>query len=237
MNRFPKSSGVRLIWRGLACGVFLFCSVALRAQTLEIAPGPDSDGIGIDAPTKVPGDSQSVTLPSQLTLDTRFKIYARGLINPLSALGPAVGAGIGQARNKPEEWGQGAAGYGRRFASGYGRNVISATISFGVAAIDHEDPRFMPSHQHGIWQRTSHAIAGTFVTHTDWGDTIPAYSRFAGAYGAALVSNAWYPLRDHTPGAVMERGSTAILSSVIWRLLQEFAPEIFRPFHRHQNLR
>ena len=52
----------------------------------------------------------------------------------MSFLGPGVGAALTQSvTGNPREWGQGFGGYGRRFASGYGRNIISNTIFIGFA--------------------------------------------------------------------------------------------------------
>ena len=117
--------------------------------------------------------------------------------------------------------------------SGYGRSVIGRTIGFGVAAVDHEDPRFVPSNEKGIWRRTRHAVVGTFVSRTGSGGTMPAYSRFAGVYGAGFIANAWEPpSQDHVHEA-LEPGSTALLSSVGWHVFEEFWPDIRNVFHHH----
>ena len=73
------------------------------------------------------------------------------------------------------------------------RSVISETIRFGVAAADGEDPRYRRSGETGVWNRTRYVIVSTFTSQTSSGKRMPAYSRFAGTYGAAFISNAWYP--------------------------------------------
>jgi len=180
-------------------------------------------------------DPQPVNTPVQLTLHTRFKMYVHGTVSPVSLIGPAVGAGFGQWNNNPEQWGQGMAGYGRRFGSGVARNTIANTIAFGVAAIDHEDPRFMPSHESSILKRATHTVAGTFVTHTDRGNRIPAYSRFIGAYSASFIANTWYPESKATVGGGFQRGTTALLSTVAWRLLLEFGPDVWGRLHHRKD--
>ena len=167
-----------------------------------------------------------------LTFDDRFRIYAHALIRPYTLLGPALGAGIGQWEVEPPEWGPGADGYARRFASGVGRSVISETIRFGVAAADGEDPRYHRSQDSGVWKRTEHVIAETFTSQTEKGTRIPAYSRFAGTYGAAFISNAWYPDSRATAGYALRRGSTALASSLGFHLFEEFVPrKYFRTLH------
>jgi hypothetical protein len=160
---------------------------------------------------------------SELTFGDRFAIYRKSILRPYSLVGPAFGAGIGQWEDEPPEWGQGAKGYGRRVASGMGRQLISETIRFGFAAVDGEDPRYHRSQDTGVWKRTQHAIVETFTSETP-GGRMPAYSRFAGTYGAAFISNAWYPDSRATPGWALRRGSTALASSVGFHIFEEFLP-------------
>jgi hypothetical protein len=218
MNRSWSGNGVRTSWCSLACTAFLLSSLTLHAQqTADPVPAISASVL------------KSTDSLAPLTLSARFALYRHGLTNPINLVGPAAGAAVGQWRDTPVEWKEGSAGYGRRLASGYARSMASSTIAFGVAALDHEDPRFMPSRETGIWRRTTRAIAGTFITHSDRGGRwMPAYSRFAGAYGAAFLSNAWYPRREATVGGVMERGSTALLSSIVWHVIREFMPKVGR---------
>lgn len=101
-----------------------------------------------DAPSALVSEPR---IAIQLSFKERFKLYRRTILRPYSVLGPAYGAGVGQWENEPPEWGQGAAGYARRFGSGMGRHVISETIRFGVSAIDGEDPRYYASTDTGVW--------------------------------------------------------------------------------------
>src|SRR5271157_1312158 len=58
---------------------------------------------------------------------------------------------------------------------------------------------------------------------TAGGTRIPTYSRFAGTYGAAFISNLWYPESRSILGWALRRGSTALASSVGFNVFQEFA--------------
>jgi hypothetical protein len=159
-----------------------------------------------------------------LTLGDRFHIYRQSVMSPYTLVGPALGAGIGQWEGEPPEWGDGAEGYARRLASGVGRHLIAETIRFGVTAADGEDPRYHPSGETAGWRRVRHVFVETFTSETARGTRIPAYSRFAGTYGAAFISNLWYPESRSTAGWALRRGSTALASSVGFNLFQEFAP-------------
>ena len=102
--------------------------------------------------------------------------------------------------------------------------MISETIRFGFAAVDGEDPRYHRSEDTGFWPRAQHAVVETFTSETASGRRIPAFSRFAGTYGAAFIANSWYPESRATTGYALRRGSTALASSVGFHLFQEFMP-------------
>src|SRR5262249_3970349 len=124
----------------LLCGLILAVGRPLCAQEsvdLPSKPDPATAAIQQDSSTSdFSTNDASVDAPviptQSLTFGERLKIYERSFIRPESLIGPALGAGIGQWRDTPPEWGQGADAYGVRFASGFGRSVISRTIEFGV---------------------------------------------------------------------------------------------------------
>ncbi len=174
-------------------------------------------------------NAPSVTRPmhssgGSLTLSERFHIYRQSILGPYTLIGPALGAGIGQWEDEPPEWREGGEGYARRLASGVGRQLIAETIRFGVSAADTEDPGYHLSEESGLWHRTRHVMVETFTSKTAGGRRIPAYSRFAGTYAAAFISNLWYPESRSTAGWALRRGSTAVGSSLGFNLFQEFAP-------------
>ena len=241
LNRNLGANKVIAVCVILLCALILTLGRPLRAQEsvdLPSKPEPTTATIQQDSSTFSSstdgGAIDAPVVPAQpLTFGERFKIYERSFILPESVIGPALGAGIGQWRDTPPEWGQGAGAYGTRFASGFGRSVISRTIALGVATADREDSRFIPSNETGIWRRTRHAIVGTFVSRTPTGGSMPAFSRFAGAYGAGFIANAWEPQSQKDTGHALERGSTALLSSVGWHIFEEFWPDIRGAFHLH----
>jgi hypothetical protein len=182
-----------------------------------------------DAPRTLPLQARRITMPE------RLRIYRHSVFNPDSLLAPAFGAGLAQATNEPPEWGQGASGYGTRLASGYGRLVINRTIRFGVAALDREDPRFSYSNEAGFWRRFRYASVHYVVARTDSGKRIPAFSRFAGTYGAAFIANEWYPESRANTGHALMRGSTALAAGWAWNVFREFWPDIKNALHHSKD--
>jgi hypothetical protein len=150
----------------------------------------------------------------------------------LNAYGPealaesAVYDGYRQLTDFPREWGLGAAGYGRRVASTLAYSGIRNTLGFGLDTALHQDPRYYRSLDSGLWRRTKHAIRGTILTRTDSGGETLATWRFGSAYGAAFLSNEWYPDRLNTMKVGLEQGSTQIAFDLVANLRSEFWPDV-----------
>lgn len=66
---------------------------------------------------------------------------------------------------------------------------------------------------------------------------MPAFSRFVGVYSAGFIANAWEPRSQNDTGHALERGSTALLSSVGWHVFEEFWPDIRGAFTVIRQLR
>jgi len=192
------------------------------SQPSAVQPRQQPQSAGQNALPNAP--SASRPLPNSVSFDERLRHYRHAIISPYSYIGTPIGSAIGQWENEPPEWGQGAKGYFHRIGSGMARHVVSETIRFGVAAADGEDPRYHPARSGSVWSRGLHAATETFTARTADGTRIPAFSRFAGVYGAATFSNLWYPDSRTTAGYVLRRGSTALASSVLLHLVEEFFP-------------
>ena len=196
----------------------LALAVAAAAQVERPAPLPNA-----------PSATQKSGPNSQLTFGGRVAEYRKSVVNLGTLVLPAVGAGIAQASNRAPEWGQGAAGYGRRYGSLLGERVISETLRFGFAAVDGEDPRYFLSEDRSTWGRTRHAVASTLVSRTAGGRRIPAFSQFAANYGAAFIANSWYPDSESDTYHALQRGSIGVAVDVGLNLVREFAPRLMWP--------
>jgi len=192
-------------------------------SALPDAPSASSDSSASASAVPVVA-STPISNDHSLTFGERTRVYARSVFSPMTIIAPAFGAGIGQAEDEPPSWGGGAEAFGKRYGSAAARRVISETVIFGFAAADGEDPRYFPSNDRRAWARTRHAIVSTFVSPTSHGVTIPAFSRFVGVYGAAFISNTWYPNNRATAGDAAVRGTWALVGNVGIRLASEFVP-------------
>jgi len=206
----------------VALGI-LFLVVPVFAQN----PAPDPPASLPSAPSATRSMAASNTVDHSLTFGKRVRVYGHSVFSIDTVIGPALGAGISQAEDEPPEWRGGAEGYGRRFGSDFARTVISKTITFGVAAIDGEDPRYFPSESRSVWGRTQHAVAWAFVSPTASGRQIPGFSKLLGPYGAAFIANTWYPefpANRATAGDAAVRGTYSLAASIGWHVAREFIP-------------
>ena len=80
------------------------------------------------AGAKKAADFQPMTQPE------RNRLYIKTMVNPIGFFKVGFSAGIDQWNDKPEEWGQGASGYGKRFANIEGQYAIQRTVTFGLSS-------------------------------------------------------------------------------------------------------
>jgi len=103
--------------------------------------------------------------------------------------GVAARAGVAHLRNRPPQWGGGAAGYGKRLGAGFGTHAVKTTVEHAVAAPLHENLHYQHSNKRGVAPRLGHALASTVVTrNTKTGRRVPAAGRLSGHAAAGAVS-------------------------------------------------
>jgi len=164
----------------------------------------------------------------------KLNFHLQKSVGPLAILGDAAYAGILQEADTPTEWGQGGRGYGKRLASTAACSGMHSAMAFGLDAALHEDPRYFRSAGGGFWRRTGHAFRGTILTRTDHGTETISVWRFGSAYGAAYLSNQWYPGRLNTVALGFAEGSLQIGFDLASNLASEFWPDIKRMVFRRK---
>jgi hypothetical protein len=141
-------------------------------------------------------------------------------------------AGLLQELNAPKEWGDGWAAHGRRVASTEGCAVIHSVLAFGLDTSLHQDPRYFRSDRKGLWRRMAHAARETILTHTDAGGETFSTWRLGSAYGAAFLSNLWYPDRLDTVRLGFLQGSLRAGFDLVSNLSAEFWPDLKKKLRR-----
>jgi len=152
---------------------------------------------------------------------------------PSTLLGVVAYAGILQAINSPDDWGQTPDAYGKRVASTAAWLGIRSTLAFGLDTTLREDPRYFRSAGGGFLRRVGHAVRGTILTRTDsGGETISAW-RIGSDYGSAIISNLWYPDHLDTVREGLIQGSIGMGFDLLRNIGSEFWPDLRKTvFHR-----
>jgi len=237
---------------------------------------PGSEGLTVpgssSAQGKVEGTSKDrlfYALPNFLTLENggqvpplttgqKFKVVAQGSFDYVQYPWYGFLAGISQAENSEPGFGQGAKGYGKRFASAFADGTIENFMTGAILpSLLHQDPRFFQSGKGGFTQRTGYAVSRIFVTRTDSGHQQFNYSEVVGsALSAAISTSAYHPRAfitkryDPTTGMLtyVHNPSDRTLSNTasVWGtqlgydtitiVVKEFWPDIHRKLsHKHKG--
>jgi hypothetical protein len=167
----------------------------------------------------------------KLSVKEKLRYDARHLFDIDNMIYAAIGAGLDQLRDRPDQWGQGGGAYVERYASHIGQYLIQRGIMFPVEAIDHEDPRYFRSTRKSFKGRVGDAFLHTVWRHNDSGGMMPAYGEFLGDYGAAAISRAWWPANYHKGSSIFVAGSDTVLIDAGINVVHEFAPDIKRWLH------
>ena len=165
--------------------------------------------------------------PTKLTPRQKLKIVFRDTTDPYTIGFTAFTAGIAQANNAPSAYGQGAAGYAKRFGASYADQAAGGFLgSFLFASLLHEDPRYYRQGSGPFTHRFTHALLRPVVTHKDSGGRTFNWCGNLGSLAASGLANAYYPQEDRGVGKTFSRFALGIPFSLIDHLVDEFGPDI-----------
>ena len=161
--------------------------------------------------------------PEPLTTKMKFHLAYKSLTNPFFFARTAAWAGVQQARNNPDEWRQGAEGYGKRLGAGFVDAVSGSLISNAILpSLLHQDPRYFYQGTGTKKSRALHAMWAPFVCKGDNGAWQPNYSQWGGSLIGYSISTAYYPSSDRTAGHIFQSFGIDMGLHVVGSLAQEF---------------
>ena len=186
-------------------------------------------------------------LPNFLTLENagqvpplstgqKFKVVARSSFDYVQYPWYGFLAGISQAQNSEPGYGQGAAGYGKRFGSAIADGTIENFItSAALPSLFRQDPRFFQKGRGGFWGRTGYAVSRVFLTRTDSGKSQVNSSEILGSAMAAGISTySYHPHGDRTLANAASVWGSQVGYDAISYVVKEFWPDIRRKI-RHNK--
>ena len=161
-----------------------------------------------------------------LTWKQKFSLATRGTFDPIAMLGVGFAAGVEQANNSFPGYGQGAEGYGKRFAAKFADGRSSDYLTHAIfPTLLHQDPRYYYQGSGTFKSRLLHAIGSAFFTRGDDGRTEPNYSYVLGDMGSGALSNLYYPRANRGVHLVFSNAAVGLAGRVGGNILREFLPK------------
>jgi hypothetical protein len=170
-----------------------------------------------------------------LTPGERFNVYARDLLSPFHFFMAGTSAAVSQAQNVPAAWGQGAEGYGKRFANYYASATVSDMLQMAGEDLLHEDNLYYGSGYHGIWKRVKYAVRSSVLARSDDGTQHLSMSQIGSTAAAAFISRTWQPRSNDSAGDGAVSFGIQMATNAGVNVVREFLPDITRHiFHRRE---
>jgi len=169
------------------------------------------------------------TSAGPMTTGDKFKLFVNQSISPPYILAAGVSAAYNQARDIPEEYGQGWDAYGSRYGASLAR--ASSDSFFGTflfTSVLHEDPRFFPQSHPTFWGSVKYSAQRVFVTRTDSGQNTFNASGVVGSLAAEALANSYLPHSEQTGAANAERFATDLGWKFAGNMFKNYWPTIFR---------
>lgn len=140
-----------------------------------------------------------------------------------SFVGISAAAGVEQANNSYKGYGQGTAGYAKRWGAQFADGRSSDFLHHYVfASLFHQDPRYFYQGTGTKKSRLFHAVSSAFVARSDSGRTMPNYSYVLGTMCAGALSNAYYPSADRGASLVFVNAGIGVGGKAGASVVQEF---------------
>ncbi len=182
-------------------------------------------------------NSSNTQNAAPLTPSQKFRLAFKSTTDPFTFLAAAVDAGINQLQDDYHGYGQGVAGYSKRFGASYA-DTFDGTI-LGNALLPvlfHQDPRYFRKGTGSAKSRIWYAMISTVRCKGDNGRWQPSYSNILGNFAAGTISNLYYPESDRGAGLTVQRALTVSAEGAIGAAFFEFWPDISRHFaNRHKK--
>ena len=169
--------------------------------------------------------------PAPLTSRQKFSLAWKTSIDPVTLVTTGIFAGVEQEENSFKGYGQGTAGYAKRYGAGYADNFINTML--GAAILSSwwkQDPRYFYKGTGSVRSRAFYAIANAVICKGDNGKWQPSYSNIVGGLAAGGISSIYYPASDRD-GLKLTFEDTAIgtAESAVQNLIQEFIVKKLTP--------
>jgi hypothetical protein len=132
--------------------------------------------------------------PAPLSAKQKLQLGWRTIIDPTTFIVSGITAGIQQQQNSYHQFGQGAAGFAKRYGAAYGTAVDSIFLGGVVMdSIFHQDPRYFYSGEGSPMDRLRYALKASFFVRGDTGRWQLPYADVAGLVASSEIAQTYLP--------------------------------------------
>lgn len=227
---------------GIECllGIALIASGMLEAQEVKVAGATTLTAVNAAANPLMPGllatpaansmpdfrscDAFDIQAVPELSWKQRTCLYRARLLSKSFPIRAALFSAVSELR-KNDIKNPGIEDFTHRVATYYARRTAQSTGELLAGYLNHEDPRYHPSMEHGVWRRTRSALLSVMVMKDIDGGSRMAFAPIAGAFGSGMVSVACYRYHNSFDDG-LRRSATAYSFYFGTAILREFRPEL-----------
>lgn len=224
------------LYRGVVARIALACTLLGgtglaqdNGQTVPVQAPEDKRIFGVlpnNRTTEASIPFHAITTKQKMTI--AFKDSFDLTVYPTAALF----AGLYQLENQNPSFGQGMAGYAKRFGTAYGDQLTGNMMTEGIVpSLLHQDPRYFRAGEGTKKSRTWYALRGILVCRTDSGGHTFNVSEWGGNAAAVALSNAYYSdTRDVSDN--VQKLLIACATDAFSNVLKEFWPDVKKRLHK-----
>src|SRR5258708_32623847 len=170
--------------------------------------------------------------PCSLDAHDKFHLFMQNTFEPINFIGTSWDAAWEHIDHDDPTFGQGAAGYSKRYAAAFVDNVADDFFgTFLYPSLFHQDPRYYRLGRGPVRQRLGHALRHVFVAHSDSGNLMFNYSEWLGTTSSKTLTNIHHPGNKRGWGSIATRGGVSIGTDMSWDVFRGFSPGIAHTFH------
>ena len=217
----------------------VLCAVPKSLPCQDLAPNPVAPDNALDDHRmfKVLPNYKTINDPEQpviaMSSGEKFALVQH-YFDPFTFVFTSITAGIEQASNEKEGYGQGAMGFGKRYGADFTDGFTNELFVTGVfPSLMHEDPRYYRLGHGSAFKRTAYALSRILITHSDSGTARFNSSEFLGNIASGALSMTYYPQSERSVSGVFSRMSVEIGYDSLFNVLKEFYPDLKRKFSHH----
>jgi hypothetical protein len=189
-SRTIANPGMKTLW-AMLLAIAGFAAIAVPAK----GQSPADAGSSASALTSSSsGQLNSYTRPTEAT---KLRNYFFDGFGPYPISVVVGAAAVSQIDDSPPEWKEGAAGYGKRFASDYGMVAVTASTRYALAEAFHEDTLYYRCECKGVLRRLGHALISTVTSRRgEDGHVVFSFPALVAPYAGSMTAvYGWYPRR------------------------------------------